>query len=310
MKKKSYLLSLIAVASFGTILSVSTVRANAKHYTRIPETLQGTWYHYGSGKYSKLRMTEYHFKTQGIKLSGSAFPKYAHGHSQMFVYKNSKGYYNIGKYATDEWPYWKRVTHNNYSALRELVWRGGSGYDTYYWYQSKSIARHPSPNYLPPEKVYWLDDYNYAPSSLKKCVGMTVYSDANTDSDTPVELAPNLKDYDAMKYSDYVKHPGVEFHLDKLFSHQGSGVAQVDYLGLTYYVLADSEISNISPYNTFRESGVVQSSCKPTDTNNVMLKHGQKVLTSDLWEYVNPETGQKTYYSYSNKKDKWYATHA
>ncbi|MCT2882630.1 hypothetical protein [Lentilactobacillus buchneri] len=305
--KKSILLG-IAALSFGGLISVNTISASARHYTRVPSSLQGTWYHYRSGKYSKLHATEYHFNAAGIHLSGASFPKYARGHSQMFVSKNSKGYYNIGKYATDEWPYWKKVTHKGRTALRELVFRG-PGYDTYYWYQSKSIARHPSPNYLPPEKVYWLDDYDYAPSNLKKSVGMTVYTDESTSSDMPVELSSSLKDYDAMKYSAYIKHPGVELHLDKLTSSDGMGVGEVDYNGQTYYVAADSEYSAIVPYNTFRESGVVQSSCKPTDTANVVLKHGQQVLTNDLWEYFDPENGQETDYSYSNNKDKWYVVH-
>ncbi|WP_251908402.1 hypothetical protein [Lentilactobacillus kefiri] len=306
MKGKSYLLVLAAVTSFGSFLAFNGVNASAKHYTRIPRSLQGTWYHYGSGKYSKLRLTEYHFKGQGISLSGVAFPKYARGHSQMFVYKNSKGYYNIGKYATDEWPYWKRVTHKTHTALRELVWRGPSGYDTYYWYQSKSIARHPSPNYLPPEKVYWLDNYDYAPASLKKSVGRMVYTSELTDSTLPVNLYAKKEDVFGDGVTTTIKYPGVEMHLDRLTSVDGMGVGQVDYNGQTYFVDADSEGSDIVPYNTSRGSGVVQSSCKPTDTANIVLKHGQQILTSDLWEYFDPQTGKETDYSYSNKKNKWY----
>ncbi|KRN27354.1 hypothetical protein IV38_GL002190 [Lactobacillus selangorensis] len=224
----------------------------------------------------------------------------------MFVSKNSKGYYNIGKYATDEWPYWKKVTHKSRTALRELIWRGPSGYDTYYWYHSKSIARHPSPNYLPPEKVYWLDDYSYAPTNLKECVGQTVYTSDLTDSDLKVDLFKTKDVFGDNDTGISIKYPGVELHLDKLTSYIGMGVGQVDYNGQTYYVDADSESTDIVPYNTIRSSGVVQSSCKPTDKSNVVLKHGQQVLTSDLWEYINPENGQETDYSYSNKKDKWY----
>jgi hypothetical protein len=67
------------------------------------------------------------------------------GHSQLSVSKrNSKGYYNIGIYATDEWPYWKRTTHNGSKAL--LMYQPQPPYnyiaEYYYPYSYYHPARH------------------------------------------------------------------------------------------------------------------------------------------------------------------------
>lgn len=121
--KKSVLISL-ATLSLGASLTTLTITATAKTYTTIPVSLRGKWYHRNSdGTYDRVFFTKYHYDFPNgdgswTKISGAKFPSYAMGHSQLFVSKrNSKGYYNIGTYASDEWPYWKRTTHNHSRAL-------------------------------------------------------------------------------------------------------------------------------------------------------------------------------------------------
>lgn len=147
MKLKNVILTGVTALSFGMI--VGTSQASAKTYTTVPSSLRGNWYHYDAGfGYSKVHATKYHFNMKSpydswIRMYGNKFPSYAMGNSQMFVYKNSNGYYNISKYATDQWPYWKRVNHKGRVALKQLTFLG-PGYATEYYYQTPKIAKHPS----------------------------------------------------------------------------------------------------------------------------------------------------------------------
>lgn len=143
-------LTIVALTS-GVGLGFMNSQARAKTYTTIPTALRGSWYHKNSdSSYDRVIFTKYHYEFPNdngswTNISGAKFPKYAMGHSQLSVSKkNSKGYYNIGSYASDEWPYWKRTTHNGSKAL--LMYQPMPPYsyiaEYYYPYSHYHKARH------------------------------------------------------------------------------------------------------------------------------------------------------------------------
>ncbi|GEP25234.1 hypothetical protein [Lentilactobacillus diolivorans] len=307
MKLKKYILAGSIALSFGGFFAANSVTANAKHYTTVPSSLRGHWYHYDSdtGQYSKLAATKYHFNMDGIHFYGNRFPKYARGHSQMFVYRNSKGYYNIGKYATDEWPWWKRATKHGHAALREVVPQL-PGYSTYYWYRTKSIAKHPTGTSTSSKTISNYDlDYTNAPSSLTKCIGKSVFTTYLADTDYSVDLATSKDNYMDQKFAMSLERFGVPMILQKFSSTYTTRLGVVLYQGQTYYVDADSLDSQIVPYNTYVSHGTAYSGLKPTDKSEILVKNNQYVNTKDEWDYVDPNTGNEIYYKFSLMKDEW-----
>jgi len=214
-----------AVALVGGITIANSNHAEAKTYTTVPTSLRGHWYSVDNSYYAYDRMTnsKYHFRTyypgNGWEtIYGNKFPSYGRGHSQLSVNRNSKGYYLIGKYATDDYAYYKHVTHKGHSAVRVLVPQldYGGGYIVSYYYRSKSIAKHPSGKAvnksIPKIKPY--HGYRVATNSL--------VSD-NTFYDT--EEYDILSDYLPTQYSKVIfqykstvvptKHTWVWFHGSK-----------------------------------------------------------------------------------------------
>ncbi|KJW12224.1 hypothetical protein [Levilactobacillus spicheri] len=316
MKKHSLIFVTATLLTAGISLVTTQVPASA-HFraVKVPASLRGTWYHY-DGTYNKIRATKYHFKTSGSNgsssFSGVKFPKYASGHADMFVHRTPKGYYNIGKYGTDDVGTFKKITHKGHTAIKQ-VWHDlpDTGAHVTYWYHTKSIAKHPSGSHKKSstETVYDLG-YKNAPKSLKQCVGKTVYTSEITDKDSPVTLykTSNIYDDDTPTGGN-ITMPGVSVTLKSLTRDDDdiSTVAEIEYQGQSYYVDGDGNLGDIVPYNTFVYSGSVQSSCKPTDKSSVLVKYNQYVSTKDnLWDYANPRTGDESYYSYSSKKDLWY----
>jgi len=172
MKKSRLIFVSIALFTIGIVLT--TTGADVSAHTRavkVPASLRGTWYHY-DGSYSKIRATKYHFKTSGSNgrssFSGVKFPKYASGHADMFVHRTPKGYYNLGKYGTDDVGTFKKVTHKGHAAIKQ-VWHDlpDTGANVNYWYKTKRIARHPSPKY----KTF----HGYRIASQKKVKENTYY---------------------------------------------------------------------------------------------------------------------------------------
>ncbi|MCT3398878.1 hypothetical protein [Lentilactobacillus hilgardii] len=83
------------------------------HYTTIPKSLRGTWYNWNEGKYSKTILTKHHWYYKGphkrwSDLSGIKKAQNSN-HSQLFVDYVKNGYYCLGAYGSDEWPFWKRT---------------------------------------------------------------------------------------------------------------------------------------------------------------------------------------------------------
>lgn len=168
-------------------------------------------------------------------------------------------------------------------------------------------AKKSKPKKTSKPKNYDLD-YNYAPSSLKSCIGKTVYSDEIIDSDMPLGLYKTENDFDSDSPAIKITRVGVPMTLTKLYmdSEDVYKIAQVTYKGNSYITDGSSDSGDLVPYNTESSSGVVISSHKPTETGSILLKHGQNINTSELWEYINPNTGNETDYLFSLSKNKWY----
>lgn len=150
--KKRFLAIFLLVATLGLTLSVGTTTANAKrhHYTTVPTSLRGHWYHYNSRrhKYDQVKATKYHFYTKSAtsfhwyKVSGKKFPRYAYGHSELGV-KKYHGNYIVGKYATDGGPLWKKVTRHHHASLRASrpATMEDEGAPTKYYFKTKALAK-------------------------------------------------------------------------------------------------------------------------------------------------------------------------
>lgn len=111
---KGILTLIIAITCLGITSNFSSVSAAKRHYTTIPAKLRGTWYHRDSYGYDKVVFSKYRFyfkgssDVHGTSIYGNHFHKYGMGHSDLFVQYYKNGYYDIGQYASDEWPFWKR----------------------------------------------------------------------------------------------------------------------------------------------------------------------------------------------------------
>lgn len=120
MKLKKILISLVGMIAvlIGFICFINVPEASAHiHYTTVPKSLRGTWYHWwvdDGNKYSKTILTKYHwyYKDPHKRWSDlSGIKKSENGnHSQLFVDYVKNGYYCLGAYGSDEWPLWKRTT--------------------------------------------------------------------------------------------------------------------------------------------------------------------------------------------------------
>mgnify|MGYP003365224177 CR=1 FL=1 len=322
MNMKKCLLTGVMALSFGGFFTCSTAAtASDKHYTTVPVSLRGHWYHhnvynYGPGDYDKLIATKYHFYVKNaldstwLKLSGKKFPKYAQGHSQLSVNKNSKGYYVIGSYASDEWPYWKRVTHHGHAALRQLYYAGSYGRPSMYidyWYRTKAIAKNPTgvtKNVkTSATKTSGHDlDYNNAPSSLSKSVGHTVFTAPQASADNPVNLATSTENFNNQIFAIKLKQFGIPLLLQKNLSIDSLRLGSVQYNGQSYYLNADTDIV---PYNTYVLKDFIVSSYKPTDKSEVLVKANETITTKNDWLYIDVKNNTDSYYQFSSSQNKW-----
>ncbi|MFC6181886.1 hypothetical protein [Lactiplantibacillus daowaiensis] len=188
---------------------------------------------------------------------------------------------------------------NLYGDFREvlnLYTDSGSSLPTSVYYKGKKVIK---------LKNYDLE-YPSAPSTLKKCLGKTVFTTELADNDLPARLSKNVANYEDDIFERKIDLPGVPMHLTKFIYDDPYRFGQVNYNGQTLLVDADKEFGDVVPYNTYRyKGGLIISSAKPTD-NTVLLKHGQTIHTSDTWEYINPQTGNETSYVFSLKKNSWH----
>lgn len=155
------------IASLSIFSIANTIDAGAKKYVKTPTSLRGTWWINDSGVYQELQITKYHFHikgtiySDGISLYGNKFPGYAQGHAQLYIRKNSKGYYYIGAYASDEWSYWKRVKHSGRTAIRQYTNLPPNEYAVSYWYKYPKGTK-PFHGYMIETKLYDLENTFYA----------------------------------------------------------------------------------------------------------------------------------------------------
>lgn len=265
MKLKNVILTGVTALSFGMIVGTSQV--SAKTYTTVPSSLRGNWYSYDYGiGYSKLHATKYTFISDNMALYGNKFPKYAMGHSQMFVYKNSKGYYNIGKYASDEWPYWKRVTHNGHAAIRQITYML-PGYITTYWYKSKSIAKHPRMHYTTVNYNGFYFD-KYVPAYLQVGEGSQKLYTSSSNAQK--------------KKGKYIKVNSIyRKYYAKWDNGEKNNVLRIRVNSKTYYMNANGAFQ---PYNSWREDGHIYSPYSPSSISKIVIRHGDKYTTARYWE--------------------------
>lgn len=101
---------LLGFICFGNI---QEARAHV-HYTTIPKSLRGTWYHWkvDTNHYDKIVFSKYifYFKDGHHKasvISGKKKARYIN-HSELSVNYVKHGYYTVGRYGLDEGPYLKR----------------------------------------------------------------------------------------------------------------------------------------------------------------------------------------------------------
>jgi len=278
MNKHHLLAIAVAVLTLGIWVTTNPQSADARTLTTVPTSLRGHWYHFDSeyGVYDQLKASKYHFYTKSIdgwyKLSGKKFPSYAMGHSELVVKKTPKKYYIVAKYATDSFPYWKRVTHKGHTALRAVtpdnLETTGS---TIYWYQSKAIAKRPSVHY---HSVTDNDNLYY-----------NSYSSAYLQADaSPVKLYTTP--------TDAVHKTGKTVTLSSIFKkiairwnekYDKQNLLNVRLNGTTYYVL---DTDALQKYNSWRDGNGIMSPYAPSTTSKIVLEHGAKVATATLWEKV------------------------
>lgn len=295
MKKHRLIVALLAITVFAIVTTQSQV-ASAKA-VKTPTSLRGTWYHYDDAGYSKLRVTKYHFKSSGAggttNLSGVKYPKYANGHAQLTVHRTKKGNYIIGSYASDEWPSWRRVTHKKHAALRELSYTlPGPVYYSDYWYKSRKIARHPTPQ---PKKVKFKtarsSDFFYdswQPAFLDQ-------STSELDLFTKKSDVSSLNDPDKT-----VTDPLTKMSAKWVSKSQSDDIILVKLGGSTYY--ADDSDHVIRPYNAFRDDGIIGSFFSP-NSKNVMLKHGQHIYKGSKWmRFLDLDFNKSKDYQFNGKK--------
>ncbi|WP_268914172.1 hypothetical protein [Lentilactobacillus sp. SPB1-3] len=271
---KSIIVGAIALVSGLTI--ANNKPAEAKTYTTVPTSLRGHWYSYNGG-YSSITANKYTFRTYStgygsITLHGNKFPRYARGHSQMFVDRNSKGYYNIGKYASDEWPYYKRVKHLGHTAIRILSYAGYGDYNVGYYYKTKSIAKHPKLGKAYKFRTADSTDffYNTWRSAYldQSSESADLYNSKDAAADGTDEPDYTLKNHTTKVY---VKWPA---------KYVKDDVVQVKFNGKMFYM--DNELHDLRPYNASKDSTGFSSNFSP-NSKNIILQHGTHVYKGTYW---------------------------
>lgn len=293
MRLKKFLLTSFAISVTALSgISIATMSAQAKTFKLSGATpnLRGTWNRKYSDDHFAKTIT---VKTHSIRLKKHTYKMSVTAHGNDHYTLNVKGMQPISVYVRYKTLYGK----DNRSVLNMYCGVGNSS-PTDVYYKGKKVST---------PKNYDLD-YKSAPSSLKKCIGKTVYTDELVGSDLSVGLAKTEDDFENDNFAVKLTQTGIPMTLTKLFTDSDEifHLGQVNYSGKSYVVDAGSQSGDVVPYNTEASDGVVTSSHKPTETQSILLKHGESINTSDLWEYVNPETGNEIDYSFSLSKDKWY----
>jgi len=274
MKKHRFIFTVLAITSFASVM-VFPQTASAKA-VKTPSSLRGTWYHYDSdsASYEKIHATKYHFKIFGVygtsNYSGVKFPSYASGHADMFVHKTAKGYYQIGKYGTDDVSMWKRVTHKDHTTLKQ-PWHEIPDTGTYvdYWYKTKATARQPNVSY----KVAKTNGFyfeKYSPAYLQADYGpQKLYTSAKN--------AQNKRGSHITVKSIYKKYSARWDNGNK------SDVLRVRLNSKTYYIDVDGEFQ---PYNSWKDGKTINSPYSPHSNSKIVIRHGDKFGKANYWDKV------------------------
>lgn len=144
----------IAAVALGVGSAAGVTSASAKrHYTTTPTSLRGHWYSVLNPKnqiiITKYTFRETHYGKTRIYMSGKKFHS-GEPHSDLTVsHRNRYGYYIIGQYASDEWPYWKRTSipfenvHHSYNfaslKMRGCLPNDVGQYDVAYYFHKNAI---------------------------------------------------------------------------------------------------------------------------------------------------------------------------
>ncbi|GAX07184.1 hypothetical protein IWT25_02532 [Secundilactobacillus pentosiphilus] len=265
------------------IVSATQIQASTRHYTTIPTSLRGHWYHKSGGEYAKVFFSKYHYRFNSSNggwtdISGTTFPSYGNGHSNLSVSKrNKKGYYYIGKYATDEWSYWKRVKHNGTSALKMYTPLLPYNYKiTYYYHLSyyKTISH----------KFRTADNTDFFYNTWSPA-----YLDMNSDSADLYSSYQDAKDEtnSVTTFSDSTKQIEAKW----ISKTQQDNVLELKINGQIYY--ENNNYHDIRPYSASRRSDGIWSNFKPTSPY-ARLKKGTNIYEGTEWTFYN-NANIKTY---------------
>lgn len=288
MNSKSFLVGIITVVSTSGVIALNPTSANARTYTTVPTSLRGHWYHLNSNNrtYTKVFASKYVFNANGLKLYGNKFPWYGYGHSQLFVYKNSKGYYNIGQYASDEWPYWKRVRHNGTYALKEYMPLPPYDYQVKYFYHYSHFT---AMKYRTVKSNGFYFN-KYIPGFLQAGSTANVYT-------TPEDAAAKT---------------GKSYHITNIFKKMSikwndgnhDDILKINYDGNTFYY--NDTDGAFQPYNTFRDGTGITSPYNPKSKSKIYLKHGNHIYNGTRWDKSTTyKDGTLISNSYKLKNDHW-----
>ncbi len=145
---------------------------------------------------------------------------------------------------------------------------------------------------------------------MNRCVGGTVFTRITASPNHRFGLSNTLDDFESDVFAVRLIHGGIPLKLNRLsrednYMYQG---VYVTYNGQQYVTNGEPDYGDIVPYNTTVSNGVVNSGCKPTDTNSILVQHDYSINVSDLWTYTNPQTGSQTNYKFSLKQNKWLVT--
>lgn len=297
MKKHRLIFATIVLFTTGITLTTTGTYASAHlRAVKTPSSLRGTWYHYDSdyGGYEKFHATKYHLKISGLygtsSYSGVKFPSYASGHADMYVHRTPKGYYDIGKYGTDDVGTYKRVSHKGHATIKQ-VWHDlpDTGAHVNYWYKSKSIARHPSARY----KTSKFNGYyynRYTPAYLQADEGpqrlYTSASNANSNSGHYITIKSIYKKYSAK------------------WDSEDDDILRVRVNGKTYY---QKDNASLQSFNSWKDGKVIYSPYSPHSKPKIVIRHGDKYSKAKYWDKVKYyKDGTLTTDSYTLTNGKWH----
>ncbi|KRO28222.1 hypothetical protein [Lactiplantibacillus fabifermentans] len=274
-----------------TVIGIAMPAQAATHKTTtVPTSIQGTWYHYNKTyqRYDTVQATKTSFNTKSAlatnwtKLSGTKFPSYALGHSELAVKKQAKGYYLIAKYATDGSPLWKKVTYSGHAALQAIrpATAESNGGPTTYYYQTKKIAKQP----VVPFKVAKNDNF-----SSKKYAAVYVQADYKA----PVKLYSSVKNAQK-KRGKTITIKNITTAYQARWNDAKSDIVRVRVKNHTYYV-RDTE--DLQPSNSWRIGNTIYSPFAPTSTSKIVLDPGTKASKATKWAKIVHAGKNKTVYT-------------